>query len=249
MMTFAIRTHRIVLSFLVVCLLTPTLWSAPPDEKSPAMNVMTWNIRYDNRGDGENAWTHRKDWVAEIVQREKADIVGLQEVLKHQLDDLTQRLPELAAYGVGRDDGKTKGEYSPILYRKDRFEVLDKSTFWLSKTPDQPGSRDWDAAITRIASWLKLKDRRSGQVFYAINTHFDHRGSEARANSAALLVRMLREKFNDHPVLLTGDFNTKPDSVPYKTLIERNPAPSMSFYDALGISEAKAEGPDSTWNG
>ncbi|HUG18830.1 MAG TPA: endonuclease/exonuclease/phosphatase family protein [Planctomycetaceae bacterium] len=249
MMTFAFGIHRFVLSFLVVCLLTPSLWSAPPDDGPSTMNVMTWNIRYDNRGDGENAWTHRKDWVADIIRREQVDIVGLQEVLKHQLDDLTQRLPELAAYGVGRDDGNTKGEYSPILYRKDRFEVLDKSTFWLSKTPDQAGSRDWDSAITRIASWLKLKDRRTGQVFYAINTHFDHMGNEARANSAALLVKMLREKFKDHPVVLTGDFNTKPESVPYKTLTDRDPPNVPSFYDALAISEAKPQGPDSTWNG
>jgi len=173
---------KLFLTFLIVLSATPL--RAEPKDEPATLHVMTWNIRYDNPGDGENAWPHRKDWVAEIIRREKADIIGLQEVLKGQLDDLTQRLPEMVAYGVGRDDGKMKGEYAPILYRRDRFELLDKSTFWLSKTPDVSGSKDWDAALTRIASWVKLKDKQTGKVFYFINTHFDHRGAEARLQSA-----------------------------------------------------------------
>lgn len=246
---------RFAISFaLLFGVLVSTAAAEPVREKSsnakPAtMTVMSWNIRYDNPRDGVNAWKHRKDWVAKIIQRERVDIVGLQEVLLRQLNDLKKRLPEMQVYGVGRDDGKTRGEFAPILFRRKRFALLDKSTFWLSRTPDKPGSRDWDAAITRIASWVKLKDRTTGRTFYVINTHFDHRGRIARENSALLLVKMLRKKFTDAPVLLTGDFNTTPGSKPYQNLVDTKGARSPSFQDARGKSTSKPQGPNSTWNG
>lgn len=216
---------------------------------SGTVTVMSWNIRYANPRDGANAWRHRRDWVAEIIQREHVDIVGLQEVLKGQLDDLKKRLPKLQVYGVGRDDGKSKGEFTPILFRPDRFELIEKSTFWLSKSPEKAGSRDWDAAITRIASWVKLKDRRTKRVFYVVNTHFDHRGKTARAESAALLIRQLRKKFADHPVILTGDFNAVPNSKPYQTLIGAAKPRGRFFRDSRKESKSKPTGPASTWNG
>lgn len=238
---------KLIPTFLIV--LTVSSAMAEPNDEPGTLNVMTWNIRFNNPRDGENAWPNRKDWVAEIIRREKADVIGLQEVLKGQLDDLTERMPGMEAYGVGRDDGKTKGEYSPLLYRRDRFELLAKSTFWLSKTPDVPGSKDWDAAITRIASWVKLKDKRTARVFYVINTHFDHVGDEARAQSAALLVKKLRQEFDDHPVILTGDFNTLPGTEPYVTLTSPSKEPGRSFQDAKSVSTTDPAGPDSTWCG
>ena len=204
----------VILAFIALCISGTHLVADPSDARLQALNVMSWNIRYDNPRDGVNAWKNRKDWVAEIITTQKVDIVGLQEVLLRQLDDLKKRLPEMDVYGVGRDDGKSRGEFAPIFFPQERFDLLDKSTFWLSRTPDKVGSRDWDAAITRIASWVKLKDRNTGRVFYVINTHFDHRGEKARAESAALLAKQLREKFTEHPVILTGDFNTTPDSLP-----------------------------------
>src|SRR5689334_5547293 len=117
-----------------------------------SLSVMSWNIRYNNPDDGINAWPNRKDWVAEMIIDNKIDIAGFQEVLLDQLDDLKVRLPELDVYGVGRDDGKTAGEFSPIFFRRDRFERVDQSTFWLSPTPDRTASRGWDAALPRIAS-------------------------------------------------------------------------------------------------
>ena len=163
---------------------------------------------------------------------------------------MQKSLPAYAVYGVGRDDGKQRGEFAPIFYRKDRLELLDSDTFWLSPTPDKVGSRGWDAAITRIASWVKLKDKRTGEAFYVVNTHFDHRGASARHESAKLLVKQLREKFADHPVILTGDFNTLPGSAPYRalTISGENDDPS-AFEDTFGVSAAKPIGPDSTWNG
>jgi endonuclease/exonuclease/phosphatase family metal-dependent hydrolase len=239
----------IILAFIAVCISETQLMADPPAAKPQSLKVMSWNVRYDNPRDGVNAWKHRKDWVAEIITTQNVDVAGLQEVLLGQLNDLKKRLPEMDAYGVGRDDGKTRGEFAPVLFRRERFELLDKSTFWLSRTPEKVGSRDWDAAITRIASWVKLKDRNTNYVFYVINTHFDHRGERARVESAALLVKQLREKFTDHPVILTGDFNTTPDSLPYKTLVGTDKTKKPVYRDALNHSAKKPEGPDSTWNG
>jgi endonuclease/exonuclease/phosphatase family metal-dependent hydrolase len=214
-----------------------------------SVTVMSWNIRYNNPDDGVNAWPHRKDWVAEIISENKVDIAGFQEVLVGQLEDLKQRLPEMDAYGVGRDDGQAAGEFSPIFYRRDRFEMLEKSTFWLSPTPEQIGSKGWDAALPRIASWLKLKDRQSGIVFFVVNTHFDHKGSQARTESAGLIVRKLRKEFSEHPVVLTGDFNTTPKTPPYQTLVHTDSAGEAVFVDTFQHSIFEPEGPNSTWNG
>ena len=214
-----------------------------------SLNAMTWNIRYNNPDDGVNAWPNRKDWVAEIIIKNKVDIAGFQEVLVGQLEDLKVRLPEMDVYGVGRDDGKNAGEFTPIFFRKDRFELVEKSTFWLSPTPDKTASKGWDAALPRIASWVKLKDRQTGASFYVMNTHFDHRGTQARAESAALLLKHLREEFVDHAVILTGDLNTTPDSPPYNTLIGKGTQTSPVYLDAYEHSAQKPEGPESTWNG
>ena len=128
----------------------------------------TFNIRYDNPADSLNNWQYRKDNVAEFIKKQGIDIVGMQEVLYNQLEDLKSRLPEYAEVGVGREDGKTKGEYAPLFYKKDRFEVLDSNTFWLSQYPDSVGFIGWDGACTRIATWAKLKDKKNGKVFMAV---------------------------------------------------------------------------------
>ena len=235
---------------LLSVILTTAVGTSTAGAETPAkVRVMTWNIRYANPRDGKNAWKHRKDWVAEVIARQKVDVVGLQEVLSPQLHHLQKRLTDYASYGVGRDDGKSRGEYAPIFYRQDRFTLLDKGTFWLSRTPDKVGSKDWDAAITRIASWVQLRDKKTKQTLFVVNTHFDHRGRQARANSAKLLVERLRTQFKDHPVVLTGDFNTLPGSAPYKTLVGSPKDKKRVFHDARGLSNAKPEGPNSTWSG
>jgi endonuclease/exonuclease/phosphatase family metal-dependent hydrolase len=150
------------------------------------LRVMTFNIRYDEPRDKENAWPNRKELVASMIRFHHADLVGLQEALKRQLDDLEKLLPEYAWVGVGRGDGKTEGEYSAILYRKIRFTYLASSTFWLSETPDV-ASMGWDAAYPRIVTWVKLKDNRTSKTFFHFNTHFDNRGVLAREESSKLL--------------------------------------------------------------
>jgi endonuclease/exonuclease/phosphatase family metal-dependent hydrolase len=218
----------------------------------PALRVMSFNIRYNNPRDGENAWPHRRDWVAEIIRGRKTDVAGLQEAQLNQIEDLQKRLPGYGWFGVGRDDGKNQGEFVPIFYRKDRFEVLEKDSFWLSETPDQPGSVGWDAAITRVVTWGKLKDKQTGRELYAFNTHFDHRGPKARKQSARLLIDRMKQIAGDAPVVLTGDFNTGVNSKPYQTLTGKSQAGEQAKFalrEAREATTTKPQGPNSTWNG
>lgn len=233
------------MSLAVACLLLVVV----PAVGSEPVQVMTWNIRYDNPDDGPNGWPRRKDWLAEIVRANNIEIAGFQEVLAAQLADLKQRLPDLDAYGVGRDDGRNAGEFSPIFFNRERFELLDKATLWLSPTPDKPGSKGWDAALPRIATWVKLLDRRTKSRFFVINTHFDHRGEQARTESAALLVKIAQQQFAGHPVILTGDLNTTPRTPPYQTLTGAVADGSAVLFDTYETTVRPPVGPNSTWNG
>lgn len=195
----------------------------------------TLNIRLDTPHDSLNRWKYRKDTVADFIRTHNLDIIGMQEVLHNQLEDLKTRLPEYAEVGVGREDGKTKGEYAPIFFKKDRFEVLDSNTFWLSQYPDSIGFIGWDGACTRIATWAKMKDKQNGKIFMAVNTHFDHVGTEARHKGALLIIEKIKEIVGDQPAVLTGDFNVNDSSEAYKTLTTN----SFVLNDARKQAETK----------
>jgi endonuclease/exonuclease/phosphatase family metal-dependent hydrolase len=184
------------------------------------LRCCTFNIRLKNDGDDKAGfgWNVRRDRVANYIREKAIDVVGMQEVLHPQLLDLLERLPQYDYVGVGRADGKTRGEYSPIFFLKDKFEVLDKGNFWLSETPDVPGSKGWDAAIERIASYAKLKDKATGKIFMAVNTHFDHVGVMARRESAKLIMRKIQEIVGNRPAVVTGDFNVTEDDEAYGTM-------------------------------
>lgn len=192
--------------------------SAQTPQQSITVNWGTFNIRYDNPDDKENNWKFRKDRVAEFIRQEKLDVVGMQEVLHNQLEDLKSRLPEYAEVGIGREDGKQQGEYAPIFYRKDRFKLLDSNTFWLSQYPDSVGFIGWDGACTRIATWAKLEDKSTGKIFLAVNTHMDHVGVEARRKGALLIIERIQDIVGNRPAVLTGDFNVDDTSEAYRTL-------------------------------
>jgi endonuclease/exonuclease/phosphatase family metal-dependent hydrolase len=194
----------------------------------------TFNIRLQNSGDEKAGvgWSVRRDRVADYIKQKQIDIVGMQEVLHQQLVDLLERLPEYDYVGVGRTDGATKGEYSPVFFRKDKFEALEKGNFWLSETPDVPGSVGWDAALERIASYAKLRDKATGKVFMAVNTHFDHVGVKARRESAKLIMRKIQEIVGKQPAVVTGDFNVTEDDEAYKTMIGQQ----FKFYDAYHMT-------------
>lgn len=191
-------------------------------ERTAKLRWGTFNIRLQTSIDDEQGWGWdvRKGRVADYIKRNHIDIVGMQEVLHAQLEDLLMLLPEYDYVGVGRTDGKTKGEYTPIFFLKDKFEVLEKGNFWLSETPEVPGSKGWDAALERVASYAKLRDKRSGKVFMAVNTHFDHVGVTARRESAKLIMRKIHDIVGNQPAVVTGDFNVTEDDEAYRTMTE-----------------------------
>ena len=198
------------------------------------LRVATFNIRYDNPDDGINAWNLRKDSVSRFLIQQGLEIFGLQEVLYNQLQDLKQALPEYNALGLGRDDGKTEGEYSPVFYNKHRFIALKWGVFWLSPTPEKPGSKGWDAACNRIATWVKFKENKSGKIFFFVATHFDHVGVVARKNSATLIQNQLKEIAGENAtIILAGDFNSSPDDVAYKTMTN----PKTGFVDSRNVAK------------
>lgn len=193
--------------FLSVVLMLTSCNSKPID-----LNVMSFNIRYDNPEDSLNNWQYRKDVAAKTIKSQDIDVVGTQEVLANQLNDLKSSLPEYNAIGVGREDGVDKGEYSAILYKKDRFNEIKSGYFWLSETPEVAGSKGWDGACERIATWAILEDVNSKKQFFFINTHLDHVGKVARQEGVTLLLDRATSLSNGLPIVMTGDFNATPDS-------------------------------------
>ncbi|HSF46559.1 MAG TPA: endonuclease/exonuclease/phosphatase family protein [Chitinophagaceae bacterium] len=173
--------------------------------------VGTFNIRYDNPGDTGNLWMNRSPICASLIRFHGFDILGTQEGLKNQLEDLQLQLPEYEYHGIGRDDGQSKGEHSAIFIRKERFKVLGKGDFWLSETPDKPGP-GWDARLNRICSWLKLEDKKLKKTYYVFNVHYDHQGIKARVESSKLILQKIKTIAGDNEVILTGDFNGNHES-------------------------------------
>jgi endonuclease/exonuclease/phosphatase family metal-dependent hydrolase len=185
------------------------------------LQVMTFNIRLNIAVDSLNAWPYRKDMVASQILFHDVHLLGVQEALHDQMVDLKLRLPKFKYVGGGRDDGKEKGEYSAIFYDTTRLQVLQSKTFWLSLTPEVPGSKSWDAAITRIVTWARLKDRKTGKIFFAFNTHFDHMGKEARRESAKLLLQKVADIAGKTPAIITGDFNAAPTDEPMQVIVDK----------------------------
>ena len=182
------------------------------------ISILSYNIRYANPNDGENIWENRKGAMIESLLKIHPSAIGMQEVVHSQLMDLLNGMEEYSYVGVGREDGQKKGEYSPIFYQKKQLELLESDTFWLSDTPDQI-TVGWDAALERICTYARFKDKRSKEEFWLFNTHFDHVGEKARANSVRLIMSKI-ETINQQqlPVILTGDFNLTPDQEPIQYL-------------------------------
>ncbi len=202
-----------VIAALALCLLG---WGV----KAQEITVGSYNIRFDNKGDTGNLWVDRGPVVAELIRFHDFDVLGIQEGLKNQLDDLSKALPEYARYGKGRNDGKEAGEHSVIYYRKDRFKLINSGDFWLSETLDKPGL-GWDATCcNRICSWIYLQEVKTNKKFYVFNVHFDHQGVVARKESGTLMVKQIRKIAGSEPVLLTGDFNGDRNSEWYKTIAQ-----------------------------
>jgi endonuclease/exonuclease/phosphatase family metal-dependent hydrolase len=210
------------------------------------LNVMTFNIRLNTSSDGENAWPFRKNKAASQILFHDVHILGVQEALHDQMMDLKEWLTDFSYVGVGRDDGKTAGEYSAIFYDSTRLKLLKTQTFWLSEQPNVPGSKSWDAAITRIVTWAEFKDRKTKKKFFVFNTHFDHIGKTARAESAKIILQKVKEIAGKHPVIVTGDFNSTPSDDPYKIITDSNNPDRLT--DSKTICLTPHYGPTGTFN-
>lgn len=176
-----------------------------------SLSVMTFNMRYDNPEDGENNWRFRRERVADVIKAQDVDVLGTQELLSNQFDDLSGLLTGYQGVGVGRLDGAESGEYCAVFFKKERFTLLDSGTFWLSETPEVVGSLGWDGACERIATWVVLRDRDGRELFF-IDTHLDHVGQVARDEGVSLLMKRIETLSGGRPVILTGDFNSEPES-------------------------------------
>ena len=227
--------------FLAVIVLLTSCNSKPVD-----LNVMSFNLRYDNPDDSLNNWQYRKDVAAKTIKNQNTDIVGTQEVLVNQLNDLKSRLPEYNAIGVGREDGIEKGEYSAILYKKDRFKEIKSGYFWLSETPEVAGSKGWDGACERIATWAILEDISSKKQLFFINTHLDHVGKIARQEGVTLLLSRANALANGLPIIMTGDFNATPESDVIKHVTDVNSPEHLIHSKDIAVEKS---GTDWTFHG
>lgn len=205
------------------------------------LKIMTYNIRYDNPKDGINKWDNRKENLIDLINFYSPDVFGIQEGLFNQVAFLNQNLPNYSFYGIGRDDGKNKGEFSAIYYKKDLFEVLVDSTIWLSSSPEKV-SVGWDASMERICSFVLLKHKTKNISFWVFNTHFDHIGKKAQYESAKLISKTVEEvNVNNLPFFLIGDLNVTPEEETIKFLKDK-------FADSFDISETKPYGQKGTFN-
>jgi endonuclease/exonuclease/phosphatase family metal-dependent hydrolase len=208
--------------------------------KNLEIRVMTYNIKTLTLGLDANNWWLRRGPQAKLIRGYAPDLIGMQEVYTGPARDLAKRLPGYAWFGLPRDDGRSRGERCPIFYRRDRFELLDQATFWLSETPDRPGPQAWGAGCRRVVTWGKFRDKLSGQIFFHFNTHFDHVSGLAREKSAKLLVERIHQIAGKSPVFVTGDFNTTDTTPPYQTI-------TALLRDARLVSAAPPEGPEGTF--
>jgi endonuclease/exonuclease/phosphatase family metal-dependent hydrolase len=205
------------------------------------LKVMTYNIRLDVASDGENDWAHRKEFFMSQIRFYEPDIIGVQEATPGQVVDMASALPQYGRIGIGRD-GNNLGEASCIYYKKDRFIVSDTATFWLSETPDTV-SKGWDAAINRVCTYGRFRDKKAKRSFRVFNTHLDHKGEVARTKGIELILsRINAVSKKDEAVIFMGDLNSEPGA-------DRILALKTAMDDSRDISEEKPFGPSGTFNG
>lgn len=210
-------------------------------EQEQAQTFMTYNLRYDNPNEGLDRWDARKTNVVDLITKYSPDVFGTQEGLHHQLSYLDSALIDYKYLGVGRDDGKQKGEYCAVFYKPKKYKVVKQATFWLSESPEEV-SVGWDAAMERICTYLLLESRESGERFYVFNTHFDHIGEQARQNSSNLIYRKMTESNTEnYPCILMGDLNLKPETEAIQYL-------SKMLDETKSLAGENCSGPQGTYN-
>lgn len=206
------------------------------------LSLMSYNIKYANENDGENSWSKRRGFITSQMKFYEPDIFGVQEAVKLQVDHFKDSLNGYVYVGAGREDGKQAGEYSAIFYKKDRFNLINSETFWLSETPSKV-STGWDAALPRVCTYALFEDLESEKKFWVFNTHFDHMGIEARKNSAQLILdKIATINTEDLPIFLSGDFNLEPDSQGIQLITKK-------LQDSKEVARLVSFGSEGTFNG
>ena len=204
------------------------------------LRLLSYNLRRDTRSDGADRWRHRRDRVARTLRG--ADVAGLQEAQWPMLRDLTFGAAQHRWVGVGRTDGRRGGEFVPVLWRADRFELLDRGNFWLSSRPDVPGSKDHEGAVVRMATWARLVERGGGRPLFVLNTHLDHRVKDAQVEGARQIRAALDDLVGDEPVVVTGDLNATPEDQAYEVLT--GPGYRIALRDSYREAAARCTGHD-----
>ena len=245
MLRFAVSKVRALLPPRAFSLLAVTvlILSVCLPAGASELSVMSFNIRYGTANDGENRWENRREMVCDLIEKHDCDVVGLQEALRFQIDAIRQANPAYGEIGVGRDDGKTKGEYSNILYRTDRLKVTDSGTFWLSDTPEVVASKSWGNNITRICTWGRFVQKDTGKAFYHFNVHLDHQSQPSREKSVVLIDRRIAKRSHPDPVILTGDFNADESNPAIRYLKGDKAAsdqPAMPLVDTFRVLHPEA---------
>jgi endonuclease/exonuclease/phosphatase family metal-dependent hydrolase len=224
------RRHLNTLCLLAVLSLPSAGLAADPPNP---LRVLSFNIRYANSSDKEGrSWTVRRDLAAQLIKEDQPDLIGYQEALRPMLDELGQKVPGYEEIGVGREDGQTKGEYSALWIRKERFTVQESGTFWLSDTPEIPNSMSWGNKITRICTWARLLDKPTGKVVHFYNVHLDHESQEARLKGTLQVLKHMEARTAATPWVLTGDFNAGEDN-PVITSIKDSPLQGVDSWRLL----------------
>jgi endonuclease/exonuclease/phosphatase family metal-dependent hydrolase len=213
------------------------------------MRVMSFNVRNSNSKDGDNAWPKRTELFFATISAYGPDLIGFQEVLADQHDAICARLGDYAFAGVARDDGKRKGEWSHIGYRKARFTLVDSGTFWLSETPEIPGSKSWDAALTRICSWVRLRETATGKEFVYANTHFDHVGKIARQEASKVISQRVSAIAAGAPALLSGDLNINEDNPAYSVFVNPTTPGAIRWIDSFRTLHPQRGPEEASFNG
>jgi endonuclease/exonuclease/phosphatase family metal-dependent hydrolase len=215
---------------------------------SPALRVATFNIRYGAANDGEDRWEKRKDLLLRTIAKMDADVIGMQEVVDFQFDELQKAMPEYEFVGVGRNDGKRAGEFVPVCFKSKKFEKVTEGHFWLSEEPDTPGSKGWDAALPRVTTWVRLRDRATMKTILFVSTHFDHKGPKAREESAKLLRARVESLAGSRPAIVVGDFNATEDGRAYANLLGKEGDP-WRLTDSFRSAHPKRERGEGTFHG
>lgn len=232
MLRFPVRLRCLILPVVALTLLGRSGDARGATAPAPELRVMSFNIRNSNAQDGENAWPKRIDFFFDTVTQFGPDLIGFQEVLAVQHDEIVKRMTGYAFSGVARDDGERKGEWSLIGYRRERFASVAQGDFWLSEQPEVVGSKSWDAALTRLCSWVRLREVATGREFVFANTHFDHKGVVARQEASRVISTRLPKIAAGLPAILSGDLNINEDNPAYGVLVRPDTPGAIAWIDA-----------------